>query len=317
MNLIFVMILIFTATSLTTYLILWFPTRKSAAVSERLRKVRRSSSQSSVAGDFPSDIPGITSPLNLSLERIIAKLGSISEKKDQDDSELKLSLMQAGFYRENSIRVFRSLRIAVPLAMLAVGILIGVAGQGKNPVLFMFALILPAIGYLLPGVVLRKLVTRRQEEIARGLPDALDFLVICVEAGLGLNSAIIRVGHELRLRSRALGEELLLVNRDMRGGITREQALRNLCERNQTKDLKTVVGSLLLADRLGTSIADTLRAQSDSLRTRVRQRAEEQAAKASVKMLFPLIFLILPALFIVLLGPGIILALRALGPMAQ
>jgi tight adherence protein C len=181
----------------------------------------------------------------------------------------------------------------------------------------MLLMLMPLLGYFLPAVVLSLKMQERQEEIAKGLPDALVFLVVCVEAGLGLNAALVRVGKELGLRSRALGEELVLVNQEMRAGVAREQALRHLSQRNTIGDLKIVVAALVLADRLGTSIADTLRAQSDSLRTRVRQRTEERAAKSGIKLLFPLVFMILPTLFIVILGPAVILGVRALQSMVH
>jgi tight adherence protein C len=172
-------------------------------------------------------------------------------------------------------------------------------------------------GYILPAFILTWKINRRQEEIAAGLPDALDFLVVCVEAGLGLNAALLRVGSEIKVKSRGLGEELTLVNQEMRTGVPRERALRHLSQRNLVGDLNVVVASLILADKLGTSVADTLRAQAESLRTRVRQRAEERAAKAGLKLLFPLVFMILPTLFIVILGPAAIMGMRALRAMSE
>jgi tight adherence protein C len=170
---------------------------------------------------------------------------------------------------------------------------------------------IPFMGYAMPSIILNTKIRRRQLEIGRGLPDALDFLVVCVEAGLGLNAALIRVGQELQLRCKALGEELLLVNQEMRAGLSREQALRNLSQRNPVQDLRILVGSLILADKLGSSVTRTLRAQAESLRTRIRQRTEELAAQSGIKMLFPLVFFILPALFIVIMGPGVILTLSS------
>ena len=135
-------------------------------------------------------------------------------------------------------------------------------------------------------------------------------LVISVEAGLGLNAALLRVGQDMAVRCKPISEEFGRVNQELRTGVSREKALRNLSQRNRVEDLKIFVGALVLTDRLGTSIADTLRVQADSLRTRLRQKAEEQAAKAGIKMLFPLVFFILPALIIILMGPAVISVLR-------
>ena len=185
----------------------------------------------------------------------------------------------------------------------------GIAGR-----IFSTILILVTAWYL-PDTFLVIKIHKRQAEIGSGLADALDLLVICVEAGLGLNSAIMRVGQEMKLRSKAIGEEFMLVTQEIRTGESREQALRNLAYRNRIKDLNILTGALILADRLGTSIADTLRINADSMRTRMRQRAEEQAAKASIKMLLPLLLFIFPALLIVILGPAILSIFKAVSSM--
>jgi len=178
------------------------------------------------------------------------------------------------------------------------------------------ALILALVGLSLPNMVLRYITAQRRQEIGESLSDALDLLVICMEAGLGLNAALLRVAQELGMRSPVLSRELLLVTQEMRTGLPREKALRNLSVRNHVENLRILVGALVLADKLGTSLADTLRAQADSLRTRLRQSAEEQAAKAGIKMLFPLVLFIFPALFIVILGPGIISILKTFAGMS-
>jgi Flp pilus assembly protein TadB len=159
-------------------------------------------------------------------------------------------------------------------------------------------------------------ISKRQKSVESGLVDALDLLIICVEAGLGLNAAILRVGQDLKLRAPTLGDEFIFMNKEMRSGLSRQQALRNLTLRNNVEDLKILVSSIILADRLGTSIADTLRAQAESLRTRISQRAEEHAGKASIKMLFPLVIFIFPALFIVILGPGFLNLLKMFSEMS-
>ena len=170
------------------------------------------------------------------------------------------------------------------------------------------------VGYRFPDMVLIFKIRKRTEKIARALPDALDLLVISVEAGLGLNAAILRVGSDLAIRCPQLADEFNRVNQELRTGVAREKALRNLSERNQIEDLRIFVGALILADKLGTSIADTLRSQADSLRTRIRQKAEEQAARSGIKLLFPLVLFILPALIMILMGPGLISVFRTFNP---
>jgi tight adherence protein C len=145
------------------------------------------------------------------------------------------------------------------------------------------------------------------------LPDAIDLLVVCVEAGLGLNQALLRVAEEIGLISPVLGEQMGLVNLEIRAGTPREEALRAFGTRTDLDDARSLATVLIQTDRFGTSVAQALRTHAEDLRVRRRQRIEEASAKTSIKMLFPLVFCIFPALFIVLLGPGILEAMRVLG----
>jgi tight adherence protein C len=157
----------------------------------------------------------------------------------------------------------------------------------------------------------------RQARLRRGLPDGLDLLVICVESGLGLDQALMKVSQELRITHSELSEELQLVNLEMRIGKTRLDALRELARRTGLEDIKSLVAMLVQTDRFGTSVAQSLRVFSDDLRIKRRQRAEEMSAKTSVKMVPPLIFFIFPALMVVILGPAVITLLRQLMPALQ
>ncbi|HPI73089.1 MAG TPA: type II secretion system F family protein [bacterium] len=240
------------------------------------------------------------------LDQLLNRTGGLYHPDSHHAARLQRRLNQAGFVSEKSVRLYIAIKIGLALLFaLVYGLLAAFTGRSMGQVLAI-SLLMAFLALALPDIVLRFKIRTRQRLIAAGLPDALDLLVISVEAGLGLNAALLRVGQDIRLRSLPLSEELLLVNQEMRTGFTREKALRRLAERNKVESLRILVGALVLADRLGTSIADTLRTQADSLRTRVRQAAEEQAAKAGVKMLLPLVLFILPALFIVLLGPGAI-----------
>jgi tight adherence protein C len=309
--------ILFLSTFAAVFSVLRILGRKTDPVVQRLSQVSRKSDHRGpvrglVIGSNAEEESGVKSRFH-SLLNVSGWFG----KKDKEQmSRLKLSLVRAGYYRENSVRNFVSLKALIAITLIVICFIPWSTGIGGVPPHLLTAILmpLPIMGYFLPNAVLNSKIRRRQETIARGLPDALDFLVVCVEAGLGLNSSLIRVGQELQLKCKPLGEELLLVNREMRAGLSREHALRNLTLRSPIEDLRILVGSLILADRLGTSVARTLRAQAESLRTRVRQRAEEMAAQASIKMIFPLIFLILPALFIVIMGPGIILTLKSMEP---
>jgi tight adherence protein C len=165
-------------------------------------------------------------------------------------------------------------------------------------------------GIVLPEVFILWRVSARQHRMRKGLPDALDLLVICVEAGLGIDQALMRVSQELRLVHRDLSEELQLVNLEMRVGKTRIEALRELARRTGVDDIKALVAMLAQTERFGTSIAQSLRVYSDDLRVRRRQRAEEMAAKTTVKMVPPLVFFIFPALMVVIIGPAVLILLR-------
>jgi tight adherence protein C len=167
-------------------------------------------------------------------------------------------------------------------------------------------------GWLAPRFYINRRVAARHRELQRALPDALDLLVVCVEAGLGLNNALQRVAQEIGGVSRALAQELLVVNLEIRAGAPRLEALKNLGERTGLDDLRSLVAMLVQTERFGTPVADALRSYADSLRVKRRQRAEEAAAKTTIKLLFPLVFFIFPPLYIVILGPAVLMMIRSM-----
>jgi tight adherence protein C len=311
-----IVFLIFIAVSVNTYIILWLPRREARLTKQRLKDLSELQSSQFGTGDVGEVI---SRPSNPFFKRLTSMFSVFIRKDRPEFSPLRLSLMRAGFYHENAAREYTALRVLSAVILLVVGFIIVFLVRQRTPsaLLALLVMMAPVAGYTLPAFILKWKTNSRQEEIAAGLPDALDFLVVCVEAGLGLNAALLRVGSEIKVKSRALGEELTLVNQEMRTGVSRERALRHLSQRNMVEDLNVVVASLILADKLGTSIADTLRAQAESLRTRVRQRAEERAAKSGIKLLFPLVFMILPTLFIVILGPAMIMGIRAMRAMSS
>ena len=171
-------------------------------------------------------------------------------------------------------------------------------------------------GFYLPTLWLWSEANKRKLEITHALPDALDLMVVCVEAGLALDAAMVKVAEEIKLSSPVLSAELQLVNREIRAGSSRTEALRNLARRTGVTDVQSLVAVLVQTDRLGTSVAAALRAQSDSLRVRRRQRAEEQAHKTGVKLVFPLVLCIFPGLLVILLAPAVLRVIKALSGVA-
>ena len=224
----------------------------------------------------------------------------------------RLLLNQAGIRSAGAYQVYLGIRWALPVLLVILAMFYGrVAGVANRPI-FLMILVAAITGFLLPDFVLRGKIRKRQEEITDALPDGLDLLVVCVEAGLGLNAAFIKITEEFKLSSPALSEEFDIVNREMVAGKPRQDALRALTERTGVEDVKSLVAMLIQTEKLGTSLAQSLRVHSDSLRMRRRQKAEEAAAKTTIKLVFPLVFLMFPALFIVILGPGVIQILHSI-----
>jgi len=225
-------------------------------------------------------------------------------------SRAKLLIIRAGYRNPDTILMIRGLKIVVPIAGLAAVYFTGL--YRANP--YMFVPLALLAGYLIPDFWLTWKVRSRQRRLRRALPDALDLLVICVEAGLGLDQALMKVSQELRITHRELSDEFQLVNLEMRVGKTRIEALHELGRRTGLDDIKSLVAMLVQTERFGTSIAQSLRVYSDDMRIRRRQRAEEMSAKTTVKMVPPLVFFIFPALMVVILGPAVITLIRQLMP---
>jgi tight adherence protein C len=220
--------------------------------------------------------------------------------------ELKQKLVRAGYYGERAITNFVIFKVVSPilLPLLMVPLLLNLKVSGALKPLLMYAPII--LGFYLPNLVVNHQIQARQKNINEGLPDALDLLVVCVEAGLGLNAAIKRVADDCKVNNPVLSQEFTVLNLEILAGLDREQALRNLAERTGVEDLSTLCAILIQADRFGTSIATALRVQSDTLRTTRRQKLEEKAAQTAVKLIFPLLLFIFPALMVVIIGPAII-----------
>jgi tight adherence protein C len=225
----------------------------------------------------------------------------------------QILMVRAGYRSQQAVLAMRGLKLAVPVILV---ILVFATGFYRlNP--YLFPVLAAIVGYLLPEAWLVWRVHARQHRLRRALPDCLDLLVICVEAGLGLDQALMKVAQEMRVTHRELSDELQLVNLEMRIGKGRIDALRELARRTGLEDIKSLVAMLIQTERFGTSVAQSLRVYSDDLRIRRRQRAEEMSAKTTVKMVPPLVFFIFPALMVVILGPAVITLLRQLMPALQ
>ena len=247
------------------------------------------------------------------IEALMKVLGETIASRREDTTSTWLMLARAGYRRPNAVAIYYTTRIFL-VAGLAFGgmTLSSILGAGPAGALFA-AGVAALIGWLLPQYVIRRKTRQRTKQIQLSLPDMLDMMVVCVEAGLGLNQAMQRVAEELGTMSPALSDELQLTNLEIQTGIPREEALRNLGDRAECPDLKSLVAMLIQTDRFGTSIARALRVHSRTLRTKRRQRAEEQAAKTTIKLVFPLVIFIFPALLVVILGPAILHIIRTLG----
>jgi tight adherence protein C len=244
-------------------------------------------------------------------------LGSKVPSSEAESASLKTMLMQADFRSEKAAPVFYGVRILSTLAMLFFSLMFQ-SNLPPNPTISVGLVVLgTALGWVLPRMFLEKRVKKMQETIRLSLPDALDLLVVSVEAGLGLDQAIQHVARELTVSHPKLSEELSLVTLEMRAGKRRSDALRNFAERTGEPEVRKLVAIMTQNDRFGTSMGESLRTHSDFMRTRRRQEAEERAAKVGVKLVFPIFFFILPSMLIVAAGPGILQIFKYLFPMMK
>ena len=246
------------------------------------------------------------------VEGILTEIGTTFEKRYVRHSATKQNLMAAGFRSGTASAVFWGARLVLGGGMAAVWMVLGpLAGLTALQTLLL-AFYFGAVGWVGPVLYVTMKRRARQKALQRALPDALDLMVVCVEAGLGLNQAMARVATEIAHISPEMGEELALVNLEIRAGVPRPEALSNLADRTQLADVRALVTMLIQTDKFGTSIAKSLRIHAETLREKRRQRAEEAAAKTTIKLVFPLVLCIFPAMFVVILGGGIIRIIETL-----
>ncbi|MCP4943507.1 MAG: type II secretion system F family protein [Planctomycetaceae bacterium] len=238
------------------------------------------------------------------LERATQPLAETVSGNEKAMGQLREKLVNAGFRRESTPVVFKGIQLILTGVGLFIGGVFGMFADGLSQGLVLKAAAGIVIGFIIPKLVLDHLVKRRKEKIFLGMPDALDLMVVCVEAGLGMDQALRKVADEMLKSHVEIGEEFSIANQQLQFGKSRSEVLKALGFRSGVDDLKQLTAILIQADRFGSSIAAALRVQSDSMRVKRRQIAEEKAAKTAVKMIFPLVLFIFPGIFVVLVGPA-------------
>ena len=233
----------------------------------------------------------------------VSFLGRAMPTNPTETSVIQQRLVRAGYRSSTAITLFRGSKILVPLILVALALATGFANVAP---FFAYASAI-GIGFLIPDFWLGRVIKKRQLQIRLGLPDVLDFLVICIEAGLSMDQATARTADELRMAHPAVSDELDLVVLEQRAGRPRSEAWKKFAERSDVPSVRNLVSVLVQSETLGASVAKTLRVHADTLRTQRRQQLEEQAAKTTVKLVFPLVLLIFPSLFVVILGPEAIM----------
>jgi tight adherence protein C len=291
--------------------IYWLLYRPQSASTERLKRLEvRSNAATSTNVSIAEQQRG--SDL---AERLASPLGRLLPPSAAEAKKLQKQLMQAGLRSSTGPVVYRAVQLATMAGFPAmVAFACALLARPLNSAI-LWILLAFVIGFFLPRYALRRMIRSRQQLVRWGLADALDLMVISIEAGLGLNAAMMKVSSELKEVHPDISEEFELANLEIRVGRDRDEALRNLAERTGVDDLRSLVAMLIQTDKFGTSIARAIRAFSDSLRTKRRQRAEQAAQKAAVKLLFPLACFLFPTLFIAILGPAALQLMDTLGKM--
>src|SRR6266536_5576496 len=290
----------------------WLVYRPQSAATERLKRLGERTATGPASSHVSLEEDRLGSDL---AQRLASPLNRFLPPSAAEAKKLQKQLMQAGFRSQNAPITYRAIQLCTLVcfpATIALGC--GLLARPLNSAV-LWILSAFVIGFFLPRYVLKRTIRSRQQRVRWGLADALDLMVISVEAGLGLNAAMMKVSSELMEVHPDISEEFELANLEIRVGRDREEALRNLAARTGVDDLHSLVAMLIQTDRFGTSIARAIRAFSDSLRTKRRQRAEQAAQKAAVKLLFPLACFLFPTLFIAILGPAALQLMDTLGKM--
>jgi tight adherence protein C len=251
----------------------------------------------------PKTLLGSFQESGFSLADVVTRFDNIVPKSQAEVSVVKQRLIRAGMRKDSTLRIFNGCKFVVPVMLCVIAL---VTGAGAYSPFFIYSVCL-GLGYLAPDFWLSRKIKKRQSKIRRGLPDVLDLLVICIEAGLSIDQGTTRTSEELVMAQPELCDELHVVVLEQRAGRPRQDTWKHLAERTDVDSVRNLVSMLVQAEQFGTSIGKTLRTHSDTLRTQRIQQVEEQAAKTTIKLIFPLVFFIFPSLFLVVLGPSIII----------
>ena len=274
---------------------------RSSVVRRRLRDIAEPPVRRE-AGGTPRSLDFSTSD-----SPVVKRVTTFVPKSPKEMKRLQRRLAVAGLHEPKHLAMYVVGEVALPIVLFAALFLLG----GKSG--WIFGIMAAIVGYLLPSLIVDRVAKKRQLQIQNGLPDALDLLIVCLEAGLAIDQAILKCAEELDVAHPALAEELHMINIECRAGKPRIEAFKNFSSRSKVDDVRGLVAMLVQTDRFGTSIADALRTYAEVSRTKRRQRAEERAAKIAVKLVFPLVFCLFPAFYVVTLGPAVIKLVHAFG----
>jgi tight adherence protein C len=283
---------------------------------EKVQTWRRRIEGGNAGLDQEAGSTGIVDQLSVEFVRLLEWFGRLNQPSAEDVCSTRLLLINAGYRSRKAPLLFlgAKLMLAVLLVFLFTLVPAKLLGFPSVSSLIMYYVMAAGAGYYLPVLWLRRVIASRKDDLRRAIPDALDLMVVCVEAGLGLDQAIGRVSQEVNRTHPALGDELNVLSVELRTGVSRQESLKNLARRTDLEELGNLVAMLVQTDRFGTSIGQALRVYADSMRTTRRLKAEELAAKLPVKLLFPLVFFIFPSLIVVTIGPAAIRMAKVLLP---
>ena len=269
-----------------------------------------------LGGEAATTLPGAHPGENV-ITTVIEHVGGLVPIDPEDANVLQRDLIAAGYRSSGAVATYLGIRIIFFAVVLGLALLFRTSITSNSILQIVVPVAAGFAGWFAPSFVLDHLISARNDRIRKGLPDLLDLMVVCVEAGLGLDQAMLHVSHELMAVYPDVSQEMDLVHLEIRGGKRRADALRSLADRTGESELRKLVAVMIQADRFGTSIADSLRVHSEFMRVRRRQEAEERAAKIGVKLVFPIFFLILPAMLVVVAGPGLLQVFKYLFPLMR
>ncbi len=300
-------LLVFAALVAGLFALLSMLSNRNSRAQERLERISRPASLAEIEDPMlkKDRFQGV-------METAKALSGPLMPQTEIEQSQLKITLANAGFRSDSAVAVYLGLRFAVLMGSLLLGLGIFLPKYGFTLAALKPIVIFGGLGFYLPSIVLWFIRKKRQDDIFLSLPDALDLLVVCVESGLGLDAAMRKVCDEMKDSAKVIAEELSLANFQLQMGRPRREVLHDLGVRTGVDDVRSLAAILIQADRFGSSIAQALRVQSDSMRTRRKQLAEEKAAKTAVQLIFPLVLFIFPGIFVVLVGPAAISIMKTM-----